>query len=56
MATVTDEKETVSPAKKKRLSIKDMPGFDISSTDMSAIIDPACMIVKKAGTSFRLLR
>lgn len=24
MATVTDEKETVSPAKKKRLSIKDM--------------------------------
>ncbi|HAU4450660.1 TPA: hypothetical protein JDY31_16735 [Citrobacter freundii] len=55
MATVTDEKETVSPAKKKRLSIKDMPGFDISSTDMSAIIDPACMIVKKGGNIFQAL-
>lgn len=56
MTTVTEEKETVFPAKKKKLTIKDMPGFDISSADMSAIIDPACMIVKKGGTSFRRLR
>lgn len=55
MATVTEEKGNISQAKKKKLTIKDMPGFDISSADMSAIIDPACMIVKKGGGIFQAL-
>ncbi|MBQ0600891.1 hypothetical protein J7S78_13920 [Klebsiella oxytoca] len=55
MTTVTKEQDKVSTAKKKKLTIKDMPGFDISSTDMSAIIDPACMIVKKSGNIFQAL-
>lgn len=53
MTSVTEEK--VSPVKRKKLTIKDMPGFDISSADMSAIIEPACMIVKKSGNMFQAL-
>lgn len=46
--TATAVQENITPAKKKKTSIKDMPGFDISSADMLAIIDSACMMVKTA--------
>lgn len=39
-------------AKKKR-SIKDLPGFDISSSSLLEIIDPPCMIVKKSTSTLQ---
>lgn len=45
--TITDIELVNQSAKKKKLTFRDMPGFDITSQEMLSIIDPAVLVVQK---------
>lgn len=53
MTTETDTLAT--PQKKKKITFKEMPGFDISSQAMLTIIDPVSAVVRKGGNAFPAL-